>query len=177
MVLWPKRHAESAHKKNRPRPFDRSRGGFYCTQMGKHIHTMLSKDIEAKRGVCANCGDVRIRKKSNVWCCQKGLSPRRGGKKIWEYERKGSHGLTDSEAKSLKSGKSCQICRSETMLVVDHCHRKNFVRGVLCMKCNSGLGFFRDDPALLIKASEYLASGEGIEPSLAGLEAAALPLN
>ena len=40
---------------------------------------------------------------------------------------------------------------------VDHCHESGDVRGLLCSACNTGLGFFRDSPAALVKASEYLS--------------------
>lgn len=39
---------------------------------------------------------------------------------------------------------------------VDHCHRTNKVRGLLCSGCNSGLGFLKDDKNVLISALKYL---------------------
>ena len=41
-------------------------------------------------------------------------------------------------------------------LAFDHCHKTNRQRGRLCSRCNTGLGFFRDDPGLLLSAMEYL---------------------
>lgn len=39
---------------------------------------------------------------------------------------------------------------------LDHSHVTNEVRGLLCNKCNLGLGSFRDDPAVIARAIEYL---------------------
>jgi hypothetical protein len=52
----------------------------------------------------------------------------------------------------------CGINASELTreLSVDHNHDTNEVRGLLCSHCNIGLGNFRDDEELLIKASQYL---------------------
>ncbi len=41
-------------------------------------------------------------------------------------------------------------------LARDHCHKTNLQRGRLCTRCNTGLGFFRDDPRLLLNAMDYL---------------------
>lgn len=55
--------------------------------------------------------------------------------------------------------KSCMICDSVERLCIDHDHNSGNVRGILCTKCNAGLGQFRDNPHLLTKASEYLKDG------------------
>lgn len=45
---------------------------------------------------------------------------------------------------------------TKSLLSIDHCHKTNKVRGLLCRKCNSALGFLQDDPELLLKAYNYL---------------------
>ena len=43
-------------------------------------------------------------------------------------------------------------------LVVDHDHKDNTLRGVLCSECNLGLGKFQDNSVLLQRAVKYLES-------------------
>jgi hypothetical protein len=67
------------------------------------------------------------------------------------------HIINDDDLKNLiDTTKECVICGSEESLVVDHCHKKNIIRGMLCNNCNMGLGHFKDDPELLEFARIYL---------------------
>jgi hypothetical protein len=72
--------------------------------------------------------------------------------------RKGAYRsmISDEDLLELIKTESCTICGSEEKLVVDHDHKGNFVRGMLCNHCNRGLGHFRDDPVLLEFAKMYL---------------------
>lgn len=81
-------------------------------------------------------------------------------------------GLTIEEAEALvraQDGK-CAICGETTpdsrgfRLHVDHKHGTNIVRGVLCIRCNNGLGCFRDRPDLLVAAAAYLDRTESKLP-------------
>ena len=47
-------------------------------------------------------------------------------------------------------------CQTGQRLSVDHDHVTGAVRGLLCRRCNSGLGHFQDSLDLLKKALMYL---------------------
>jgi hypothetical protein len=76
------------------------------------------------------------------------------------YRRKSLYGVSEEEfsARVLKQGGACAICGEiPKTLQVDHCHASNEVRGLLCGRCNRGLGMFKDSPKRLHAALEYLA--------------------
>jgi len=50
----------------------------------------------------------------------------------------------------------CSICGNNTKLFVDHNHKNNKFRGLLCSTCNTGLGMFKDSIYNLEKAIKYL---------------------
>lgn len=75
-----------------------------------------------------------------------------------------SYGLTIDDYNSMyeKQEGKCAICGTVKKrcghdgLVVDHCHNKGHVRGLLCSSCNNGLGRFKDSIESLKKAADYL---------------------
>ena len=54
----------------------------------------------------------------------------------------------------------CALCWLEptTRLHVDHDHKTGRVRGLLCYRCNKGLGVFRDNVEALSRAGTYVTS-------------------
>jgi hypothetical protein len=76
-----------------------------------------------------------------------------------------TYGLDESAAIALwqAQGCACAICRRPLDLLafdrqshVDHDHRTGAVRGILCLKCNPGLGAFDDNITFLEAAIAYL---------------------
>lgn len=77
-------------------------------------------------------------------------------KKKAKYSRiKREYGLLQNEYdEMIKDG--CFICGSFKKLHVDHCHKKNIVRGILCHSCNIGIGFVERPDMWIHKAEIYL---------------------
>lgn len=73
---------------------------------------------------------------------------------------------------------ACAICGATTPgggrrhFSIDHCHKTGSIRGLLCGRCNTGLGMFRDNPAALRKAAEYLTAYPESTPSPFSIELA-----
>lgn len=55
-----------------------------------------------------------------------------------------------------RQNNKCAICKQSTILVVDHNHSDSYIRGLLCNKCNLGLGHFEDNVEYLQNAIDYL---------------------
>ena len=60
-------------------------------------------------------------------------------------------------ARKNKCAICTEKCPSGRHLSIDHCHKTNYIRGLLCMNCNQGLGKFKDSPELLRKAARYVS--------------------
>ncbi len=76
-----------------------------------------------------------------------------------------SYGISLDELAALVRAQDgrCAICGLEfdfgsplTYPHVDHSHATDEIRGVLCKRCNSGIGMLQDDPAILGAAIAYL---------------------
>lgn len=85
-------------------------------------------------------------------------------KVLAESQRKRYTGFSKElwEAALVYQENKCAICGiafkrlKKTCVHADHCHATGAPRGVLCQSCNTALGKFGDDPAVLRKAAEYI---------------------
>jgi hypothetical protein len=124
-------------------------------------------DWEAKRQPCRQCGGSipDTRRAGVVYCserCKKAATDARWREKAPGYMRQYLYGITPEEYDALfaSQGYRCAICGGDTPNAkgwhLDHDHSSKAIRGVLCGPCNNGLGNFRDDPAILRAAAEYV---------------------
>ncbi len=80
-------------------------------------------------------------------------------KTIYRYSK---YSITEQEfdQKLLEQCNCCGICKQEFKskkeIKIDHCHRTNEFRGLLCHHCNVGIGHFKDSIQLLNNSIKYL---------------------
>lgn len=71
---------------------------------------------------------------------------------------KRSYGMTVAEYDAMveEQGGVCACCRERPPQHVDHDHQTGEVRGVVCFRCNAGIGQFSDRADLMRNAITYL---------------------
>lgn len=78
------------------------------------------------------------------------------------YYLKHHYNITRQDFENLLKSQNycCAICKRDTPTGsnwhIDHCHFTNKIRGLLCSKCNQGLGLFEDNINSLKEAIKYL---------------------
>lgn len=102
----------------------------------------------------------RVRETTKAWA-------KRNAEYVTDYRRKNSvrrrlkrYGISREayDAMMEQCQGKCMICRKnpDRTLHIDHCHKTGRVRGLLCGNCNTAIGKFGDDPAVLAAAASYL---------------------
>ena len=71
--------------------------------------------------------------------------------------------LTQYEKLLEEQKGKCKICgttkpgrKGIKRFSIDHCHKTNKIRGLLCMPCNTAIGLLKEDPNLFDAAKQYL---------------------
>lgn len=129
----------------------------FTVKLCKKCNELKSDDrFEQFRHQCKDCRNAR-RKEYGT----------RSGTGLKNYRLRNLYGIDlETYNKMLQEQNGvCKICRGEDngpwkTFAVDHCHTTGKVRGLLCAKCNKGLGQFNDDTDLMQKAIEYIKASK-----------------
>jgi len=93
-------------------------------------------------------------------------NPEKREKHTREGFLKGQYDMTVEEYNEMleAQGDGCAICGGVNSdgrsLAVDHCHETGLIRGILCTRCNMGLGYVGDDVKILRRMIGYLSRGD-----------------
>jgi len=131
---------------------------YKCTKCGIEINRNgFYKDSHQLSGYRPDC--KKCNNKSSLSWSKKNTEKRRFN------VMKSATGVNKEQYLSLLElqHETCAICNATVEdnnrnLCIDHCHDSDLVRGLLCTRCNFGLGYFKDDKELLNKAIIYLDS-------------------
>ena len=113
---------------------------------------------------CSKCGWILLvedfykrNDKYHSWCkhCEREQDRKR---KTPDHHRLKTYNLTKVDfQKMLRAQKGrCGICGSKSKLVVDHSHDSGEIRGLLCNRCNLGIGMLGDTLESVLLAVYYL---------------------
>lgn len=107
---------------------------------------------EKRRGRQSRCKRCRAKTRSDY---EKGLYRERNIKKLY--------GITVDQfnAMLIRQEGKCAICGTtepggKGNFFVDHCHETGKIRELLCLHCNSAIGYFRDNISYMQKGIDYI---------------------
>lgn len=169
------REAASAHRRAawaRLTPEERAARTAHLAEYGKLPKTAqhVQRMAESRKARWAERGGMRPTDR-NCWGCgvtfvPTGLRQHYCTSVCWRITaRARKYGMDRAAFDDLLAGQggACALCASTQKgfnsgvgLHIDHCHETGRVRGLLCGDCNTALGRFGDNPALLRRAAEYL---------------------
>lgn len=106
---------------------------------------------------CKECVSTQHKRKRKTWTAEQKAQNQRHQLK-WRLSKRGLS-IEDFEKLLTEQKGKCAICCGDNdgiPLNADHCHKTGIQRGLLCDKCNWGLGHFQDEISRLLAAVEYL---------------------
>ncbi len=156
--------------KKRGLPFSTCKG---CTNAARNLRRLTNLERSREKG---RLQSARYRlanpEKNREWCLawrSKNQAKHRSNAKKWGRNNPervwarniSRYGLTPEGYRAMERNQEsrCAICNkapSKKRLHIDHDHDTGAVRALLCTSCNTGLGLFREDTALLDRAAQYL---------------------
>ena len=105
---------------------------------------------------CRICRAIR----KQAWRALRSTEQRDDSRKYDQERNRRKYGISHDEywVMRLEQRDCCLICGDKFMKSphIDHDHNTDTVRALLCGLCNVGLGAFRDRPALLQSAADYV---------------------
>lgn len=116
--------------------------------------------------LCPSCNQVKSLdcfEGGRVKCRKCRYIEQYGGNRIWRLKRDYNLDIEEYDVLLNQQGGVCAICLTPEVgraLAVDHDHRTGNVRGLLCFKCNRGLGQLGDSVEALERALLYLRKSE-----------------
>lgn len=125
----------------------------------KHAANARASRIE--RRVCIDCKQPNKRAAMRCQDCSRAAWAK-GAQTALNATLIRKYGITLQRYRELsaRQGGVCAIClQPETIrlrLSVDHCHDSGAVRGLLCAKCNAGIGSLQDSVVVVERALLYL---------------------
>lgn len=147
-----------------------------CTkcEVEKSVESFYPHKIHGLRNDCIVCCKSAVKnyrqtnpiKARNSWRAANNRRYQNAPELFKSQDLKRKYGITLADYQKLEQVQNfvCAICfkpKGKRALAVDHNHTTGKVRGLLCSPCNTGLGQFCDNKALLERASEYLKVSDG----------------
>lgn len=152
----------------------------FCCNKEKSISDFY-KNNQTKDGFSCYCKNYESKKQKIMR--EKHKEKRKQSAKIYYQKTKKEHKIRniknhlkirynitieEYQALLIKQNFCCAICGEKetrknssgngiSALSVDHNHKTDKVRGLLCQTCNTGVGMFKDNVDLLYKAVDYLS--------------------
>src|SRR3954469_19726330 len=160
-AFYCKKHARRRHRRSRdtrngaltrrhPRDLVVPPGHKWCPDCGQvlpfHAYGLNAASKTGRTTYCKPCHNARGKSAKELV----------GGERTYHLRRR--YGITAEDADVMleEQGGLCATCRAAPAVHVDHDHATGRLRALSCFNCNGGLGQFKDDPALLRAAAEYV---------------------
>lgn len=172
-----KEHWKEYYSKNKKKLKDYSKKRarkIFLTNSNKTVEEIYENTPFKK---CSRCKEIKSSKnfgleKRNLSGLRAHCKRCKASNRLQSRYKINGKGLTLGAKKMMieVQGGKCAICSEKILSIekghVDHDHKSNKVRQVLCPRCNRGLGHFKDSIEILEKAIKYLRFHSKIDLSI-----------